>query len=368
MFLYDTALGYHLFKTTPELKLNSEYFFEDAEIALNSISELRKEKLPKNLKKFLVDNKVTEIIVGDEDFKNILKDFCTVKVDLKLYREVKKDFSSKDKNLAKNISHKLAIEGLEIDINRQDVMVIQAIKVVEDLEKDINMHCMKLREWYSLHFPELDRLVDDNEKYLKTIELLQIKENFKDEEKLKELLKEKADKVLELRFISMGIEISQDDMDKILADCKSTIFMFEYRKELNEYLKNKMKIVAPNVTELAGDVVAARLLAKAGSLSELAKCPASTIQVLGAEKALFSALKSRQNTPKYGILFHAPLVSNAEIKYKGKVSRILACKIALAASYDCFKEKPDNKFGKRLFEKISKKIEKMNNVQVKTKK
>merc|ERR1711990_1363668 len=99
-----------------------------------------------------------------------------------------------------------------------------------------------------------------------------------------------------------------------------------------------MGAVAPSLASLIGDVVGARLISHAGSLTKLAKYPASTVQILGAEKALFRALKTRENTPKYGLIHHASMVGQAAPKHKGKVSRMLAAKAALAIRYDALAE------------------------------
>ncbi len=119
----------------------------------------------------------------------------------------------------------------------------------------------------------------------------------------------------------------------------------EYRQNLAEYLKNRMSAVAPNLTVLVGELVAAKLIAHAGSLMNLAKMPASTIQILGAEKALFRALKARKNTPKYGLIYNASLVGGASTKIKGKVSRTLANKCALCVRYDALGEDEDGNLG-----------------------
>ena len=101
-----------------------------------------------------------------------------------------------------------------------------------------------------------------------------------------------------------------------------------------EYLKSRMIAVAPNLTILVGELVGARLIAHAGSLMNLAKHPASTVQILGAEKALFRALKTKHDTPKYGLIYHAQLVGQSSTKLKGKISRMLAAKAALATRVD----------------------------------
>jgi len=134
--------------------------------------------------------------------------------------------------------------------------------------------------------------------------------------------------------VSMGTEISQSDLDNILLLVDQVISLTEYRAQLYNYLGSRMRAIAPNLTTLVGELVGARLIAHAGNLVNLAKQPASTIQILGAEKALFRALKTKHDTPKYGLIFHASLVGQASMKNKGKIARSLAAKSALATRYD----------------------------------
>lgn len=137
---------------------------------------------------------------------------------------------------------------------------------------------------------------------------------------LSKILPEDLEKELkEAAEISMGSEISREDIDNIVMGCEQVINLTEYRAELYEYLKNRMLAIAPNLTTIVGELVGARLIAHSGSLINLAKHPASTVQILGAEKALFRALKTKNNTPKYGLIYHASLVGQAAPKNKGKV-------------------------------------------------
>lgn len=142
--------------------------------------------------------------------------------------------------------------------------------------------------------------------------------------------------VKEAAEISMGTEIAEEDIFNIQALCDEIIAINDYRTHLYDYLKQRMMAMAPNLTILLGDTVGARLIAHAGSLVNLAKHPASTVQILGAEKALFRALKTKKDTPKYGLIFHAQMVGQASLKNKGKMSRSLAAKASLATRYDAF--------------------------------
>lgn len=135
---------------------------------------------------------------------------------------------------------------------------------------------------------------------------------------------------------SMGMDCSAFDMANIVQFTTRMVKLAEYRKQLHAYLLEKMATVAPNLGTLIGETVAARLIAKAGSLTSLAKCPASTIQILGAEKALFRALKTKGNTPKYGLIYHSSFIGRAAAKNKGRISRYLANKCSIASRIDTF--------------------------------
>lgn len=140
--------------------------------------------------------------------------------------------------------------------------------------------------------------------------------------------------IKEAAEISMGTDITDQDVMNIQSLAEQVISMTEYRSQLYEYLRNRMNAIAPNLTILTGELVGARLIAHAGSLINLAKQPASTVQILGAEKALFRALKTKHDTPKYGLIYHASLIGQAAPKHKGKISRVLAAKASLAIRVD----------------------------------
>ena len=207
---------------------------------------------------------------------------------------------------------------------------------------------MRLREWYSWHFPELAKIITDNMVYSQAVILIGMRTNVKDlsMDALQEVMPEEiAIQVKEAAEISMGTEILKDDETHIKTLAKSVMEITAYRANLAEYLKNRMAAVAPNLTILVGELVAAKLIAHSGSLMNLAKQPASTIQILGAEKALFRALKTKKNTPKYGLIYNASYVGQAKNQLKGKVSRTLANKLALCCRYDALGEDQDGKLG-----------------------
>lgn len=151
--------------------------------------------------------------------------------------------------------------------------------------------------------------------------------------------------VKEASVISMGTEIGDLDLENIRELCDQVLSLSEYRAQLYDYLKSRMNTIAPNLTAMVGELVGARLIAHGGSLLNLAKQPGSTVQILGAEKALFRALKTKHATPKYGLIYHASLIGQAAPKLKGKISRSLAAKTALAIRCDALGDGQDNTMG-----------------------
>merc|ERR1712098_675718 len=154
-----------------------------------------------------------------------------------------------------------------------------------------------------------------------------------------------AQAIIDSARVSMGQDISETDMENVSAFANRVVKLAEYRKSLFQYLTDKMAVVAPNLASLIGEVVAARLISHAGSLTNLSKYPASTVQILGAEKALFRALKTKGNTPKYGLIYHSSFIGRAGAKNKGRISRFLANKCSIASRIDNFSEEPTTKFG-----------------------
>jgi len=204
---------------------------------------------------------------------------------------------------------------------------------------------MRCREWYGWHFPELGKIITDNLAFVRTVELMGTRDNAKTIDLSDVLPEEVEEKVKEAAEISMGTEISGEDIINIKHLCQQVVEIQEYRGQLYEYLKNRMMAIAPNLTVLVGELVGARLIAHAGTLMNLAKHPASTVQILGAEKALFKALKTKHDTPKYGLIYHAQLVGQSGTKLKGKVSRMLAAKASLACRVDALGEETNTDLG-----------------------
>jgi nucleolar protein 56 len=260
------------------------------------------------------------------------------------------------------LGHSYSRAKVKFNVNRADNMIIQSIALLDQMDKDINTFAMRVREWYSWHFPELVKIVNDNFVFARCAEFIKHRSSLSEEGKLeglKEILldDDKAAAIMHAAKISMGMDVSEIDMINILDFTRRIISLGLYRKQLSEYLHSKMNNVAPNLAALIGDTVAARLISHAGSLTNLAKCPASTVQILGAEKALFRALKTRGNTPKYGLIFHSSFISRANAKNKGRISRYLANKCSIASRIDSFIDDPTTKYGDKMREQVEERLE-----------
>jgi nucleolar protein 56 len=220
---------------------------------------------------------------------------------------------------------------------KRDLLAIQAIRSIDDIDKTINLFASRMREWYSVHFPELDDLIEDHKMYATVVYEFGSREEITPE-KLRKLgfSESRALKIYDASRKSMGADLSEVDVERIRDFVNVILNLYELRDKLSEYLSQVMKEVAPNITELVGPTLGARLLSLAGSLEDLAKMPASTIQVLGAEKALFRALRTGGRPPKHGVLFQYPEIHTAPKWQRGKIARAVATKLAIAAKADYF--------------------------------
>jgi len=264
-----------------------------------------------------------------------------------------KDLSEVDLDKARlGLGHSFSRNRMQLDPNRQDKPIINCIALLDNLDKNINTFAMRVREWYAWHFPELAKIVTDNIAYAKVSRVIGVRDNF-DQARVEDLSEaagseDVAAEIIKAMKMSMGQDIVDMDMQNIDRFAGEVVSLALMRKTLHEYLKAKMDLVAPNLAALIGEIIGARLISHAGSLINLAKYPASTVQILGAEKALFRALKTKGNTPKYGLIFHSTFIGRAQQKNKGRISRYLANKCSIASRIDCFSDEATTIFGEKL--------------------
>ncbi|XP_054015369.1 nucleolar protein 58 [Hylaeus anthracinus] len=376
LVLFETPAGYAIFKLLDENKLSKvddlfhdfespeaaskivklKHFekFADTTEALAATTAAVEGKLSKSLKKILKKycaELQEQLAVADAKLGNAIKDKLSLpcvsntaiqelmrcirsQIDSLLVGLPKKEMTA----MALGLAHSLSRYKLKFSPDKIDTMIIQAVCLLDDLDKELNNYVMRCREWYGWHFPELGKIITDNIAFVKTVKVIGTRENTANSDLSDILPEDVEEKVKEAAEISMGTEISEDDILNIQHLCDQVIEISQYRAQLYDYLKARMMAMAPNLTVLVGDLVGARLISHAGSLINLAKHPASTVQILGAEKALFRALKTKKDTPKYGLIYHAQLVGQASTKNKGKMSRMLAAKASLATRVDALGE------------------------------
>ncbi|KAK0103647.1 Nucleolar protein 58 [Cadophora gregata] len=240
--------------------------------------------------------------------------------------------------MALGLSHSLSRHKLKFSPDKVDTMIVQAIALLDDLDKELNTYAMRVKEWYGWHFPEMGKIVNDNLAYARIILKVGMRTNTSNTD-LSDILPEEIETAIKAAAeVSMGTEITEEDLENIQLLAEQVVGFTEYRQQLSLYLTARMAAIAPNLTEMVGELVGARLIAHSGSLMNLAKSPASTIQILGAEKALFRALKTKHDTPKYGLIYHASLVGQATGKNKGKIARMLAAKAAIGLRVDALSD------------------------------
>ncbi|OLL24016.1 Nucleolar protein 58 [Neolecta irregularis DAH-3] len=380
LILAETAAGYAVFKAKDKilkkqnelvselstaqgaaniLKLKKFVKFENTIDALDNVTALIEGKVSGKLANMLGDlkgEKKTSLVVSDPKLGNainklpglgfsIISDSTTQD----LYRGIRQHLCSLIDGLTPTdistmslgLSHSLSRHKLKFSVDKVDTMIVQAIALLDDLDKELNIYAMRVKEWYGWHFPEMAKIISDNLAYARVIRVMGFRTNAASCD-LSTVLPEELERVIKATAqVSMGTEITGDDLLNINLLVDQVLSLSEYRTQLSEYLVNRMTAIAPNLTVLVGELVGARLIAHAGSLMNLAKQPASTIQILGAEKALFRALKTKHDTPKYGLIYHASLIGQASTKNKGKIARILATKASLSLRVDALSEDKD---------------------------
>ncbi|KAN0042033.1 hypothetical protein ACTFIV_004592 [Dictyostelium citrinum] len=403
--LFETATGFNVFQLsgmesiaefTDQVQKSMQDFskfskvckmigslpFTSAENALENINSISEGILTESLHDFLKqtfskktegvvlgvsDNKLSASI-GDELKISCLSNSHTSEIIRCIRNHISEFTKLKTADLLKaqlGLGHSYSRSKVKFNVHKVDNMIIQSICLLEQLDKDLNTFFMRLREWYSWHFPELLKIIENQVHFAKLAKLIQNKKNLTEEslEEIKEIVEDNeslAKDILSAAKASMGGDISPIDLVTVMHFADRVISLDEYRTNLTQYLAKKMQDIAPNLSALVGDRIGAKLISRAGSLTSLAKYPASTVQILGAEKALFRAMKVRGKTPKYGIIFNASAVSS-ETKNKGRIARCLSNKISIATRIDCFSENPTAKFGVALKQQVADRIKFFNN-------
>jgi nucleolar protein 56 len=234
----------------------------------------------------------------------------------------------------RRISLILARRDVGKALSEREATVIKAIQTLEGLDRALNILSGKLREWYGLHFPELDRLIADHETYSTLVGTLGDREQMREIPEGIGLDDRVRGELARASSASIGAQLSAGDIEPIRRLAQNLKALYEYRRELEKYISETTMEVAPNLSELAGPILAARLIERAGGLRRLSMMPSGTIQLLGAEKAMFRALKTRSKPPKHGLIFQHPVVHSSPRRVRGVSARVLASQLAVAARAD----------------------------------
>lgn len=253
------------------------------------------------------------------------------------------------------IYEKLAIHKIKKSSQEEDKLLIQAINSVDDIDESISKLVERIRDWYTIYFPEMDT-ISNNETYIKLIA-----ESKNREDILENFNEHFAEEIEE----STGADIEEDDLLMLKSFAESIYSLQKSRRELETYIDSKMEVIAPNLRDLLGSTLGAKLIAHIGSIKRLATYPASVIQIMGAEKAIFRHLKTGERPPKHGLIFQHPSVRGAKWWNRGKIARNLALKITLAVRKDVFSGEYDSSIAEDYLKKVEQ-IEKENPFPKKT--
>jgi len=296
--------------------------------------------------------KVSQVVVEDDEFARSVSSLG-FDVSVMPGGDVFRSFRSRLSEVAVKYGFASSIEdfvswlyNMEVEYTRRklrrvaakrDMLAVQAIRAIDDIDKTINLFATRIREWYGVHFPELDELVKEHEDYIRIVAEIGHRDNITVESLKKIGFSEaKASKIVEAAASSVGADLSEHDAEAIRTLARIVLDLYQLRRTLTSYLGDVMSEVAPNITALVGSLLGARLLSLAGGLEKMAMLPASTIQVLGAEKALFRALRTGGRPPKHGVIFQYPEIHRSPKWQRGKIARALAAKLAMAAKIDAF--------------------------------
>jgi nucleolar protein 56 len=325
--IYETEFGYIVlregrpskgYKTLEEL-LSSEKFEEvyvSSESLMEKLASLSiRSRVASSSEVEMLDSKKLELLVESGLFKS--------------YDEALE--AVREKSIWK------AEQEVREQSSRPDLHLSNAVQALDEIDRFLNILATRVKEWYGLHFPEIEGIVQDNITLCKFVGKFGRRENI-DEKGLKELgfSEKKINAIIVAKENSKGGSISEIDEGRIKSLASISLSLSKERERLSEYVDRQMEEIAPNVKSITGSTIGARLIAKAGGLQRLASMPSSTIQILGAEKALFRALRTGGRPPKHGILFQHQEVHGAPKWQRGKIARAIANKVAIASRIDTY--------------------------------
>jgi nucleolar protein 56 len=268
---------------------------------------------------------------------------------LEKLKEMRRNLISQTK---KQVSEKLSGE---------DIHLIRAVTATKNLEQIFNLVSEQTFEWYGLHFPELRRNVNDPVIALELIATIGLRKNFS-QNHISTVISDSflSKKILELAKNSVGGEVEEASLKSAQELAKEALSIHQTYENLQRFIRKQINEIAPNFSELATPMIGAQLLARAGSLERLAAMPGSTLQVLGAEEALFSHLKKKTKPPKHGFIFNHPLIKSLPKKARGRMARALAGKLAICVRADLYGDKRIVEEYKTKLDLLNRKLKKLN--------
>jgi nucleolar protein 56 len=317
---------------------------KEVSLTLNRIRRGLKDQKFNDFIQKLVKKGVDQFFVEDASLASEITSIYDVKAvhyeDVSVWRRMRvESVGFRPNQQSQRELHDIAVELSRLairEVSKQgDQLVIQAMSSLDDVEKVQNLMASRLREWYGLHFPEASHKIENAHSLARIVAEGGHREEISKDSSLQAILSDSQVNP-ELLGQSMGADLPNQDMIMIQGLARQYLELSEFREKLEKYLDEIMREVAPNLRGLIGPMIGARLIAIAGGLEKLARLPASTIQVLGAEQALFRALKTGAKPPKHGIIFQYTAIHSAPWWQRGKIARILAGKIAIAARIDLF--------------------------------
>ena len=334
--------GYYAFDDN--LNLISEKLFNEDEI-LENLIEIEEKKIPTEEAEIIKELSNNYDIINIESNKRASDyeiDGIKIQNPNKGGEYLRSHFDKFDLNLNNKYYQKLAIYKMKKAQSGEDKHLIQAINSIDEIDESISKLIERIREWYALYFPEMD-VVKNNNTYIKLIS----------ENKTKEKIIEAKKDAFPQDMLDIEDDIDSFDLDIMNNYAKSIYELQKTRIDIENYIDTKMESIAPNLRLLVGSSLGAKLISHAGGLKRLASYPSSTVQIMGAEKALFRHLKSGDRPPKYGLIYQHPQVRGAKWWNRGKIARMLAGKISLAARKDVFTKD----YNPAVYDEFMKKVE-----------
>ena len=360
MECYITYCVKGFFAFDSENELISEKLFPESEI-LNRLADIDEKKIVDEEAEIIeeLSGDYDEIIIESNKRKS---DYENEKITIKNpnsggeYLRSNYEKFGLDSSDITEIYRNLTIHKIKKESSSEDKHLIQAINSIDEIDESIAKLIERIREWYALYFPEMDT-VKNNETYIRLISQNKSKE---------EIIKAKPE-AFPQDLIDLDEDINAMDLEIMNNYAKSIYEVQKTRKNIEEYIDSKMEAIAPNLRLLVGSSLGAKLISHAGGIRRLALYPSSTVQIMGAEKALFRHLKSGDRPPKYGLIYQHPQVRGAKWWNRGKIARMLAGQISLAVRRDVFTKTFDADIADKFTAKVEE-IEKNNPFPTKTSK